>query len=159
MTPEEQQDFDRFVKRLPGAWLAVASMVGWVVFIAACVWLGALFGASLNLRWTANPPEQEVDGYRVYRIMPEPRTLLIDTPTNAATVTVNEGDQLVITAYNEGGESADSSPITVRLTPQEPHQRVTIQISSDLETWTDWSSADIATREGNFFRLKLEPKP
>jgi hypothetical protein len=140
-------------------WIAAMSLVAWVLFILVIYLLGQAFAATINLSWTANPPEQNVLGYRVYRTSPEPRTMLVDTTSTSATVTVNDDDVLVLTAYNSGGESADSPPIVVRLTPQEPHQRVTLQISSDLQTWTDWSSFDVATREGNFFRLKLEPKP
>ena len=156
MNPDEQRDYDRFVKRLPGAWLAAASLVLWVAFIAACVWVGQLLGATINIAWTPNPPEQNVIGYRVYRVLPEPRVLLVDTTSTTATVNVSDGDQLVLTAYSAEGESADSSPIIARLTPQEPYKKVVIQISSDLETWSDWTSSDIATREGNFFRLKIQ---
>jgi hypothetical protein len=156
MSPEEQKEYEQFVEKLPSGWRSFLTLLLWVVIVAAVCLCGRACATTIGLSWTANPPEQNVIGYRVYRVSPEPRTLLVDTTATSATVAVNDGDRLVLTAYSATGESADSSQIIVRLTPQEPYKKITLQISSDLQTWTDWQTNDIAASEGTFFRLKIE---
>lgn len=74
---------------------------------------------AISLSWTANPPEQVVTQYKVYRVRKNTADLM--TTVNAPTVTCNidaylnsSRTKFYITAVNFAGESLKSGTVTVQ---------------------------------------------
>lgn len=87
------------------------AMLFLLLCITACmVKCSGAWGAELRtLEWDANP--DTVDGYRLYKL-PE-RMLLASTSNTMATVPLEVGEVVALTAYNVPGESGLSDPLTI----------------------------------------------
>lgn len=123
---------------------------------AGMIALSRVMGGEVRLSWKQAPTEYPVSQWNIYRIHPLPRIQVGVAETNHAYIDANEGDKLVVTAINEGGESDDSAPWIVRLGPANPIARVTVQTSPDMIEWTDHQSFHFDEPAGKFFRLKIE---
>lgn len=123
---------------------------------AGMIALSRVFGEEIKLSWKQAPSQYPTTQWNIYRIHPLPRVQIAVSEMEHAYVDANEGEKLVVTAVNEGGESNDSAPWIVRLGPANPIARVTIQTSPDLEQWTDHQSFDFDEPQGKYFRLKIE---
>ena len=100
----------------------------------------------VSLVWDAAPSDEMVVGWRVW----SGNTLLGASSVNAATVNIpNTATSITVTAINAKGESPPSAPLPI------PAAMVTIQKSTDLQTWTDVVA--IPYTESQFIRLKLPP--
>lgn len=86
--------------------LIVAAVLALLSLVFAC----SVKGADLRtLEWSANP--ETVSGYRLYKL-PE-RTLLATATGTVATVPLEVGEVVALTAYNSAGESTLSAPVTI----------------------------------------------
>ncbi len=105
--------------------------------------ISSLVNASqCKLEWSANPPTENITGYRVYRIVGDQQTKIADiaAPTTAIVSTTIEaiaGDVIVVTAINAYGESVISDPAIIQLPPSKPLglRVVEIQTSDNLKEW------------------------
>lgn len=88
--------------------------------------------APLSLLWNPNRPADKVTEYRVYKVEGTTRTLLAKTSTTRATLEVNGGETVVVTAFN-GIESSPSAPVTLPLRPAAP-EGLKIEITITLPT-------------------------
>jgi len=108
-------------------------------------------GAEIKLAWNPNKPEECVTEYRVWR----GTECLTTVATTTATVTVPDAEPstFTVTARNATGESPHSEALTI---PAPNATRLTIQVSTDLKTWTDIASYYDAKKPAAFYRLKVE---
>jgi hypothetical protein len=112
------------------------------------LWL-ALPAAEVKFAWNANP-EPDVF-YRLYRDGSSIAT------TGQTEITVDRvAGSYTLTAYNDAGESEPTAPITI---PAPNATRLTIQVSTDMETWTDLAVQYDAKKPRAFYRLKMEVQP
>ena len=68
----------------------------------------------VGLEWDANPPSEQVEGYRLYRVLSDEESeLLTQVPSTTAIVELNQGDTVFVTAYRGTEESQPSQPLTI----------------------------------------------
>jgi hypothetical protein len=114
------------------------------------------WGEEIMLKWRQPEGQYPTTQWHIYRVHPLPRMQIAVAEQTHCYVEANDGDKLVITAVNIGGESDDSPPWIVRLSPANPLARVTVQTSPDMVEWTDHQAFDFDEPAGKFFRLKIE---
>lgn len=136
------------MKKISTLLLALA-MTGLVLGVAA----GLARCAEIRLAWDPNP-EQDIADYRVWR----GTECLATVPGTTATVTVPDAEPstFTVTARNAAGESPHSAPLTI---PAPNATRLTLQVSTDLKTWTDIATHYDAKKPAAFYRLKVEVRP
>jgi len=100
--------------------------------IAAIISAAAATAAPLNLLWNPNAAADKVTEYRVYKLDGTTRTLLAKTSTTKATLEVNGGETVIVTAFN-GIESLPSAPVVLPKRPGAP-EGLRIEITITLPT-------------------------
>lgn len=128
----------------------------WVVLASIVAVASKCQGAPMNIVWNPAPAWEIVTHWNIYRAYPLPRLLLATATDTRATIDVQDGDYITVTACNLEIESPESLPLIVHFPPPNPIARVTIQTSNDLTTWQDFSSVDMPESIAKYFRLKIE---
>jgi hypothetical protein len=100
-----------------------------VAFLLGCA---VSIAAPLNLLWNPNAAADKVTEYRVYKLEGTTRTLLARTSAARATLEVNGGETVVVTAFN-GIESPPSAPVVLPKRPGAP-EGLRIEITITLPT-------------------------
>lgn len=125
-----------------------------IVLLWCLAYMAFAFPATVS--WVPVVSDPPVTEYRVYRfVAPSSLTRLATVNTTSAIVEVSDGWQVVVTAWN-GSESPPSAPLTMHAPSASTAAKVTLQISSDLNSWTDWQVSEIPQDTARFFRLKTE---
>lgn len=123
--------------------------------LAGLAVVGCARAASIKLAWDANPAAEQVTDYRIWRGI----DCLATVSGTAATVTVPDAlpSNLTVTARNAAGlESAHSAAVSI---PAPNATRLTLQASTDLQTWQDIATYYDARQPAVFYRLKVEVQP
>lgn len=125
----------------------VLVMVAAILAVSMC----SAHGAECRVSWN---PQADATSFRVWRGI----ELLATVATNQATVTVpdDQPSTLTVTAVNAAGESAQSEPLYL---PAPDATLLTIERSTDLQTWAPIAELYDAKAPKVFYRLRITVKP
>jgi acetaldehyde dehydrogenase (acetylating) len=73
-----------------------------------------MMAAPITLEWDANPPSEQIDGYRLYRVIADSQSeVLAEVSSTEATVDLEQGDTVFVPAFRGTEESQPSAPLTI----------------------------------------------
>jgi hypothetical protein len=121
-----------------------------------------VFGFPAKLRWSANPPAENVTEYRVYKQINGAPVLFATVPATveakqSAPIDVQGGEVLTVTAFN-GFESEHSDPVTVTVKPSKPGavEVVEIEVSANMTDWEPVALVPLKTDDpARFIRTRI----
>lgn len=131
-----------------------------LALIGACLLVAFARAGTVSLQWDANPADEHVTEYRIYRIEDLGPVLLATSTTPSATVGAVSGQRLAIAAFN-GQESAFSTIVTVpALSTPSGLRVVEIQTSDNLRDWHTLTYVPLDSGQpSQFIRTRITSTP
>lgn len=95
----------------------------------------AALAEPIAIAWDANPPDEQVQGYRIYKAIPDAEAeLLVETSAIEAVIDAEMGESIFVTAYRGGEESLPSAHLLLLPNLSKPSGlRIKVAVTVEVE--------------------------